>query len=65
MQNSERLTLTLPEVAKALGISRGLVYQLAKEGRLPVIRLGKRLLVPKVALSRLLEGNGKTEDSTS
>ena len=37
-----------------LGISRGLAYELARSGQIPVLRLGKRLLVPKVALERLL-----------
>ena len=61
----ERLVYTIAETAKLLSLSRGLAYQLAREGKLPVIRLGKRLVVPKVALSRLLEGNGKTGDSSS
>jgi len=55
----ERLTLSIPEAAKVLGISRGLAYQLAKEGKIPVIRLGKRLVVPKLALEKLLSGAGK------
>lgn len=55
----ERLTLSIPEAAKVLGISRGLAYQLAKEGKIPVIRLGKRLVVPKLALEKLLSGEGK------
>jgi hypothetical protein len=35
-------------------------YGLAKEGQLPVIRFGKRLLIPKVALEKMLE-EGVTE----
>ena len=37
-----------------LGISRGAAYTHARDGSLPTIRLGKRLLVPKVALDKLL-----------
>jgi excisionase family DNA binding protein len=37
-----------------LGISRGLAYELARSGQIPVLRLGKRLLVPNIALERLL-----------
>jgi len=51
---AERLTLTVEEAAHLLGISRGLAYELARSGRLPVVRLGRRLLVPKVALERML-----------
>jgi len=57
------LTMTIPEVAKALGISRGLAYELAKQGKLPVkvLKLGeKRMVVPRQAVEALLtdsEGN--------
>ena len=57
--NGDSLTMTIPEVAKALGISRNLCYELARRGELPVIRLGeKRLVISRVALERMLEGNG-------
>ena len=52
--NEDRLCLSIPETARMLGISRGLAYELARSGQIPVLRLGKRLLVPKVALERLL-----------
>jgi hypothetical protein len=37
-----------------LGISRGLAYELARSGQLPIVHLGKRLVVPKVALEQML-----------
>jgi len=40
-------TLTIPEVAAELGIGRSLAYALAAQGNLPVLRLGKRLVVPR------------------
>jgi excisionase family DNA binding protein len=49
------LCFSVPEAATLLGISRGLGYELARSGRLPVIRFGRRLLVPKAALHRMLE----------
>jgi excisionase family DNA binding protein len=51
---SERLCLSVPEAAALLGISRNLAYEMAKQGQLPVVRFGKRLLVPKVALEKML-----------
>lgn len=48
------LTLTVPEAARALGISRSLAYAMAAEGRIPTIQFGRRTLVPKVALERML-----------
>jgi excisionase family DNA binding protein len=37
-----------------LGISRGAAYTHARDGSIPTIKLGKRLLVPKAALEKLL-----------
>ncbi len=57
---TEDLTMTIPEVAKALGISRGTAYSLARQDLLPVpvIKLGsKRMVVSRHALERLLSGN--------
>ncbi len=52
---TERLTLTIDEAAEALGISRNTAFARAKTGELPVIRLGRRLLVPRKALDAMLE----------
>jgi excisionase family DNA binding protein len=52
-----RLTMKLwPEAANALGVSRTTIYKLAKDGSLPTIKLGSRVLVPIAALNKLLEG---------
>jgi excisionase family DNA binding protein len=51
----ERLTYTLNEAARRLGISRALAYEAAHRGELPVCRIGRRVLVPRAALLRLLE----------
>lgn len=53
--DESRLTITVEEAARLLGISRGLAYQMARLGKLPTIRFGRRLLVPRRALDRLLE----------
>ena len=54
MQNDD-LVLSVEAAAKALRISRNLAYQAARNGQLPCIRIGRRLLVPRRALERLLE----------
>jgi excisionase family DNA binding protein len=51
----KRSCITVPEAAEILGISRNFGYELVKRGELPVIRFGKRLLIPKVALDKMLE----------
>ena len=55
---TERRTLTIPEVAAALGLARSTAYELAAADRLPVptIRAGRRLLVSRAALERVLDG---------
>ena len=50
----DRLTLTVEEAASLIGISRGLAYKLARSGKLPTIRLGRRLLVPMGSLKLML-----------
>ena len=54
----ERLVVTVPEAAALLGISRALAYNLAAQGELPVIRLGRRLVVPRRALFDLVGEDG-------
>jgi excisionase family DNA binding protein len=57
MDNSKCLTITIPEAAKALGISRNLAYELARRDKLPVpvIKLGKRMVLSRKAVEALLE----------
>lgn len=45
-----------PDVANLLGISRNSVYGAARRGEIPTIRIGKRLLVAKTILMRILFG---------
>jgi excisionase family DNA binding protein len=52
--SGDRLVLTVAEAAKLLGISRAFAYELVSRGELPVIRLGRRIVVPKVALLELV-----------
>lgn len=55
MENTQKATYSITEVSKILGISRTLAYDLARAGELPVLKLRKRMLVPKAALERMLE----------
>jgi excisionase family DNA binding protein len=59
---AQRLTLTVEEAAESLGISRTFAYEAVKRGEIPAIRIGRRILVPKVALDRLLESAGEQGD---
>ncbi len=51
----ERRTLTVPEVAQMLGLSRNSAYKAAREGQIPgVIRIGERYMVPRSVVEKLL-----------
>ena len=54
MTNRNRITLTVTEAANLLGISRNLCYEAVSKGEIPSLRLGNRLLVPRVALEQLM-----------
>jgi len=54
----ERLTYSVEEAGRLIGISRASAFEAARRGELPTIRIGRRLLVPRVALERLLEAAG-------
>ena len=49
-----RLTWTVREAARLLGISADSAYEAAHRGELPVRIIGRRMLVPRAALLRLL-----------
>jgi excisionase family DNA binding protein len=50
----EARTVTVEEAGRQLGLSRGASYARAKDGTIPTIRLGRRLVVPKAALEKML-----------
>jgi excisionase family DNA binding protein len=54
LAGDDRLVFTVAEAGELLGISRAFAYELVARGELPVIRLGRRRLVPKIALLALV-----------
>jgi excisionase family DNA binding protein len=57
-EQMDRLTVTVPEAAKLLGVSRMTAYAAVREGAIPSLKIGRRVLVPRAALERLLNGAG-------
>ena len=55
----ERLTLTVREASKLLGLSRNSAYQGVLTGEIPHIKVGKRILIPRRALEVMLESASK------
>lgn len=59
MVTSEKIVLSVPEAGELLGISRAHAYLMVKQGRLPIIALGRRLVVPIAALEKMLANAGR------
>lgn len=58
-QMVECQVFTVPEAGRKLGISRNSAYDAVRRGEIPSIRIGRRLLVPIVALERMLNSAGQ------
>lgn len=63
MHGENPLVLTVPEVAVLLGISRTHAYELAARGEIPALRLGRRIVVPRRGLERLLDGEEQSDSA--
>jgi len=57
-QQGKSLVFSVSEAAELLGISRPTAYTLVNTGQIPCIRYGRRLLIPRVALMKMLEEVG-------
>ena len=53
-----KVVYSVPEVGRLLGISKNLAYELARQGKIPTIKAGRRLLCPKAAIDRWLSEAG-------
>lgn len=56
-----KATITIEETALRLGVSRASAYAAAREGTIPTLKIGRRLVVPKAALERMLSGEHSGE----
>ena len=54
--------LTVAEVASLLRIGRNLAYEMIAEGRLPHVRIGHRIVVPRQQLMNWLEAECRSSD---
>jgi excisionase family DNA binding protein len=58
---SSRPTITIDEAAALLGVCRASMYQAAREGQCPTVRIGRRILVPTAPFLRMI---GAFDDGT-
>ncbi len=65
LEQVQRDTLDIETVAKRLGINRSTAYDLARRDQLPVpvIRLGRRMVVSRLALDTLLAAQHRSTSS--
>lgn len=63
-KDTVRLVLSVKEARGQLGLSRGLMYEALRTGQIPSIRIGRRILIPRVALERLLDEAGRNRNTT-
>ena len=50
----ESLALSVKAVANVLGLSRASAYEAIRIGQIPSLRFGRRIVVPRAALNRML-----------
>ena len=55
----EKLVYTVEQAGNLLGIGRSGAYEAVRRGDIPTIRIGRRILIPKVALDRMLTHAGQ------
>lgn len=53
---NDRDVLTIAECAAIMRVSTQLCYQMARDGRLPAIKLGRRVMVSRAKLEKLING---------
>ena len=59
------LTLSVPEMAAALSISRAGAYELARTKGFPALKSGTRIVIPKVKLKEWVDHNIGGSDSSA
>jgi Helix-turn-helix domain len=47
-------TYSVPDAGRRLGLGRNASYEAARRGELPVLRFGRKLVVPRIAFERML-----------
>ena len=53
--STEKLTYSVAESAKMLGVSRSSLINRIAEGKVEVVRFGKRILIPRASIDALLK----------
>jgi excisionase family DNA binding protein len=54
-RSQKRETINVEEAGLRLGLAKNAAYAAAHRGEIPTIKIGGRILVPKIAFDRMLE----------
>ena len=54
MNQEDKLAYSVIEAGQLLGIGRSKAYELVRSGTIPSLRLGRRIVIPKLALNQFL-----------
>lgn len=54
--------LSITEAAEVLGVSRPHLYRMAQDGELRSVRIGRRVLIPKMEIDRLESGDANQDE---
>lgn len=66
MKTDESLLLTVPEAARLLRISRNTAYELIRQGEIPAVRLGERIIrIPRFALEQWISRQAGLAESSA
>lgn len=57
----DKLVYSIQEAADLLGISRSYAYELARNGTIPVLQLGKKRVIPKEKFNQWVNGERELE----
>jgi len=61
MNIEDKLTWTVKETSQLIGLSRNSTYRGILTGEIPHVKVGKRILIPRVALERMLSEVGRSK----
>ncbi|MGB7726316.1 MAG: helix-turn-helix domain-containing protein [Dehalococcoidales bacterium] len=57
----EKMAYSIRETAEAIGLHPNTVYELVQEGKIPSIKLGRKILVSKIELAKFLAGQSNQQ----
>ena len=61
----EKMTMTVQEMAQCLGIGRNMAYELVKNGRVPFLKIGRQIRIPKRAFDAWLANEASADKAVN